>query len=83
MKNYTIKTSFVCLERPKARADKTDINIMIFILIYVEHFLSFDAIHNFSVWLRTGSNPADSNRFRSHTGKSFRIWDLHNLGYFK
>ncbi len=26
-------------------------------------------MHAFSVWLRTGSNPADSNRFRSHTGK--------------
>ncbi len=23
-----------------------------------------------SVWLRTGSNPADRNRFRSHTGKT-------------
>ena len=23
--------------------------------------------HDFSVWLRTGSNPADINRFRSHT----------------
>ncbi len=26
-----------------------------------------DAIHDFSVWLRTGSNRADSNRFQSHT----------------
>ena len=24
----------------------------------------------FSVWLRTSSNPADINRFQSHTGKS-------------
>ncbi len=32
-------------------------------------FVSRD-IHAFSVWLRTGSNPADSNRFRSHTGNS-------------
>ena len=23
----------------------------------------------FSVWLKTGSNPQDSNRFRSHAGK--------------
>ena len=31
--------------------------------------LSIDntAVHDFSVWLRTGSNPADINRFRSHT----------------
>ena len=26
------------------------------------------------VWLRTGSNPADSNRFRSHTGKHFKFF---------
>ncbi len=28
-----------------------------------------DAIHDFSVLLRTGSNPTDSNRFQGHTGK--------------
>ncbi len=32
-------------------------------------FVSPDAIHDFSVWLRTGSNPVDCNRFQSHTGK--------------
>ena len=26
-------------------------------------------MHAFSVWLRTGSNPADITRFRSNTGK--------------
>ena len=29
----------------------------------------YDTIHDFSVCLRTGSNPADIHRFRSHTGK--------------
>ena len=29
------------------------------------------AVHNFSVWLRTGSNPADCNRFRSQTENYF------------
>ena len=28
-------------------------------------------IHDFSAWLRTVSNPADINQFRSHTGKKF------------
>ena len=28
-----------------------------------------NAIHDFSVWQRTGSNPAYINRFQSHTGK--------------
>ncbi len=53
MKNFKIKTSFVSREGPKARADKTGINFMIFILIFVENCLYFDAIHDFSVWLRT------------------------------
>ena len=30
-----------------------------------------DTIPDFSVWLRTGSNQADFNRFQSHTGKMF------------
>ena len=36
---------------------------MIFILIFVENWLSFDAINKFSVWLRTGSNPPDTGKF--------------------
>ena len=31
---------------------------------------SNDAIPDFLVWLRTSSNPADINRFRSHIGKA-------------
>ena len=30
-------------------------------------------IYDFSVWLRTVSNPVDINQFRSHTGKIFLI----------
>ena len=40
---------------------------MIFILIFVEK-LSIYAKHDFSLWPRTGSNPADINRFESQTG---------------
>ena len=69
MKNYKIKTSFVSPEGSKARVYKTGINFRIFILIFVENCLKFDAIHDFSVRLRTGSNPVDCNRFQSHTGK--------------
>ena len=39
---------------------------MIFILIFVEK-LSIYAIHDFPVWPRSSSNPADINRFRSQT----------------
>ena len=28
-------------------------------------------IHEFSVWLRTGSNPVDINRFQSHIGNEY------------
>ena len=35
-KNYKIKTSFIIPERPKTKANKTGINFMIFILIFVE-----------------------------------------------
>ena len=27
----------------------------------------YDAKHDFLVWLRNGSNPADINRFRNHS----------------
>ena len=35
--------------------------------------MQFDAKHDFSVWLRTGSNPADIDRFRSHTREGILI----------
>ena len=37
-----------------------------------ENALQHVAIHDFSVLLRTVSNPTDINRFRSHTGKGFK-----------
>ncbi len=33
---------------------------------FVEKCLWFDAIHGVSVWLSTGSNPAETNRFRPY-----------------
>ena len=77
MKNYTFKTILLA---PKAQANKTDINIIF--LLFVENCLSYDAIHNFSVWLSTSSYPADINQFRSHTGKkllSFYVYRHINL----
>ena len=35
--------------------------------------ISYDALHNFSVWLRTGSNPVDINQWQSHTGKTAHL----------
>ena len=49
---------------PKARANKTDINIKILKNISMKlAIIQYDT--GFSVWLRTGSNPADIDRFRS------------------
>ena len=42
---------------------------MNFILLYVKNCLKYDALHDFSVWISKGSNPADMNRFQSNTGK--------------
>ena len=38
---------------------------MLIILLFVENCLKYNAIYDFSVWLRTGSNPRNINRFRS------------------
>ena len=67
MKNYRIKTSFISPDGPKA--NKTGIITIIF------HFIirgNFSDMHGFSMWLRTGSNPADINRFRSLLEKQLR-----------
>ena len=63
----------------KARAFKTFIIFMVFILIIVEIFRKKYAIHDFSVLQRTDSKPANIYRFRSHTGK-----DIHSppITYF-
>ena len=39
-----------------------------------------DALHDFSVWLRTVSNPADIYRFKSHTGS---VVFVHMIGRLK
>ena len=44
-------------------------NFKIFILTFQENCLYYNAKHYFSVWVKTGSNKADINRFQSHTGK--------------
>ena len=48
-KKDKIKTIFVSPEVPKDKANKTGIDIMIFILIFMENCLYYDAIHDFSV----------------------------------
>ena len=66
LKNLGIKTGYFSLEMPKAQDKKISFNLMI-VHLYIR--IKLYVIHNFSVWLRTGSNPQDINRFRSHTGK--------------
>ena len=53
---------------------------MIFILLLVGNLLEFDSIHDFSVWLRIGSNLADINWLKSHTGKAFKNADKVLIG---
>ena len=42
-------------------------SFVISILLFVENCLLYDTIHECSVRLRTGPNPVEINRFRSHT----------------
>ena len=67
MYNYTIKTRFFSHEMPKALSNKTGFNFLLYNIIFVENWIQYDAIYNFSVWLKTDSNPADINRFQSYT----------------
>ena len=60
MKNYKIETSFV---------GPRNWGFYDIFLIFVQNCLLYNDVHDFSVWLRPDSNPADINRFRSDTGK--------------
>ena len=46
------------------------------VLIFVENCLECDAIHYFSVRLRTGSNLAFINSFRSHSVKLYYLYNF-------
>ena len=63
----------LALGRPRP-SQKTRIDFMIFILLYMENCLLKDPIHYFPIWLRTSSNPADYNWFRWHTRKKNLFW---------
>ena len=42
-------------------------------MLKIKLVMKYDAIHDFSAGLRTGSNQADINRFQSHTRKSIPV----------
>ena len=58
---------------PNARANKTGLNIIIVHLYSYKTGFNTIRYDDFSVWLRTGSDSAEINRFRSHTGKDIII----------
>ena len=58
IENYKFKASFVSNKGPEKQ---NWYHSMIFILILVENCLLYDVIHDFSVWLRTGSYPGNNN----------------------
>ena len=47
LKNYNINSNFDSLDGPKSQANKAGINLMIFILIFVENCLYWGAMHDF------------------------------------
>ena len=46
----------------------------------MEYCLGNDAIDDFSVWLITGYNPADINRFQSRTENIFYLCSNQGVG---
>ena len=69
----------LALKGPKAWANKL-VLVLWFLKIFLENCLWYDAIYDFSVWLRTDSNPADINRYGSHTGElQFVLEERSNL----
>ena len=70
MENHKIKINFLATRGRRKRLIKL-VSIPCLFLILVENCLYYDAPHDFLVWLRTGSNPADNNQVRSNTDKGF------------
>ena len=61
-----IKTGFV---GPCGPNNKTGIDSISFILLFLGSCLKCDTIYDFSVWLQTGSNPGGTKRFFGQTKK--------------
>ena len=58
--NGKTKTSFLDAE---SMGSKLVFILRLYIFIYVENWIQYNARHYFSVWLRTASNPPDINWF--------------------
>ena len=48
-------------------ANKTGFNFKIFVSVFVENCLLYDALHNFSKLLKVGTNLVDINQFKTNT----------------
>ena len=46
--------------------------LWVYIFIFVENWILYYTRRSFFVWMRTGSNPQDINRFRMNTRKYFQ-----------
>ena len=72
---------FVNHQEPKVQVNKAGISFRFYFNIIVENCLLYDALHDFSVWLRIGSNPVDINQFRSHTAKNYTDFFVFEINY--
>ena len=52
-------------QRGRNGANKTGFSFMIYNSLFLGSCLQYK-IHNFLIWLRTGSNPSDINRFQEN-----------------
>ena len=76
-----IKTGFVGPCGPKAQDNKTVIDSISFILLFLGSCLKCDTIYDFSVWLQTGLNPANIKRIFAQTKKKFTLSKIEDLKY--
>ena len=59
-----IKNSFVIPEGPKVHANKTGMILCFFYFNILRKLSYYDAIHDFLVWMISGANSVDFNRFK-------------------
>ena len=66
---YRLNSHFVSYEQLMARENKTGINSSF--LFHNSWEIVYYTIHDFSEYLKTGTNPAGINRIPSHAGHIF------------
>ncbi len=71
MKSYTANENRIGSAVSEILRQRHTEILLLYYFLFEYSFIKFsvyDPIHDYLVWLRSGSYPADIDRFRSHTG---------------